>query len=213
MMRTSSLCFSNFQVPKFCLQSPSIGLASLGITWARNFKVRRTSNPTESSENYFKSIQLSDAPAKIIWDKKTVKPSPETMLVFDLETTELDTKKGGIVEVGMKDVQGGKNSCFQTLVNPEQDILNSYIHGITTDKVRHTDVPTMKEAIPFFLRFIQSRQVLGGKVLLAAHNAKRFDATFLIEAFRRCSFDFPHDLLFLDTLSLAREVKKLYGSN
>lgn len=69
----------------------------------------------------------------------------------------------------------------------------------------------MKEAIPFLLRFIQSRQVLGGKVLLAAHNAKRFDAPFLIEAFRRCSFDFPHDLLFLDTLSLAREVKKLYG--
>ncbi|KAM5568853.1 exonuclease DPD1, chloroplastic/mitochondrial [Rosa sericea] len=215
MMRTSSMCYSNFQVPKFCKTlrylAPSIRLASLGRTWAQNFKVLNTSSTTESSANCFRSIQYSDAQAKIILDDKIVKPPPVNVLVFDLETTGLHPKKGGIIEIAFRDVQGGKNSCFQTLVNPEQDVPNSDIHGIRTVMVRHTDVPTMKELIPFLLQYIQSRQVLGGQVLLAAHNARRFDVPFLIEAFRRCSFDIPHDLLFLDTLPLAREVMKLYG--
>ncbi|XP_040373677.1 exonuclease DPD1, chloroplastic/mitochondrial isoform X2 [Rosa chinensis] len=216
MMRTSSMCYSNFQVPKFCKTLrylvPSIRLASLGRTWAQNFKVLTTSSTThESSANCFRSIQYSDAQAKIILDDKIVKPPPVNVLVFDIETTGLHPKKGGIIEIAFRDVQGGKNSCFQTLVNPEQDVPNSDIHGIRTVMVRRTDVPTMKELIPFLLQYIQSRQVLGGQVLLAAHNARRFDVPFLIEAFRRCSLDIPHDLLFLDTLPLAREVMKLYG--
>lgn len=71
----------------------------------------------------------------------------------------------------------------------------------------------MRELIPILLQYIESRQVHGEQVLLAAHNARRFDVPFLIEAFRRCSFDIPHDLLFLDTLPLAREVMKSYGKS
>lgn len=142
-MRTSSMCYSNLQlVPKFCLQSPSIRIACLGRTWVQNFKALSSTSTTESSANCFRSIQYSDAQPKMIFDDKVVKPPRVNVLVIDLETTGLCTKRGRIIEIAIRDVRGGKNSCFQTLVNPEQDVPNSGFHGIATEMVRHSDVPT-----------------------------------------------------------------------
>ncbi|KAK9933896.1 hypothetical protein M0R45_021068 [Rubus argutus] len=187
MMRTSSMCYSNLHlIPKFCLQSPSIRIACLGRTWVQNFKALSSTGTTESSANCFRSIQYSDAQPKMILDDKVVKPPRVNVLVVDLETTGLCTKRGRIIEIAIRDVR-------------------------ETEMVRHSDVPKMKELIPILLQYIESRQVHGEQVLLAAHNARRFDVPFLIEAFRRCSVDIPHDLLFLDTIPLAREVMKLYG--
>ena len=138
------MCYSNFQVHKICLKSPCIRLASVGRTWARNFNVLSNSSSSsctaESSAKYFRGIKFSDAPTITFWDEKT--EPPLDVLVFDLETSRLSYRSGRIVEIGIRRVQGGKNSCFQTLVNPEQDIPNSYIHRLRTDIVRHTDVPT-----------------------------------------------------------------------
>ncbi|KAF7837767.1 exonuclease DPD1, chloroplastic/mitochondrial [Senna tora] len=131
------------------------------------------------------------------------------VFVFDLETTGFDRKKERIVEIAIRDLQGGRNSCFQTLVNPERAVPNSHIHGITTEMVNRPEVPRMKELIPILLRYIKSRQIAGGPVLLVAHNARTFDLPFLIEEFRRCSYELPPDISCLDTKPLAREAMKL----
>ncbi|ONI28147.1 hypothetical protein PRUPE_1G126500 [Prunus persica] len=202
-MRTCSMCYSNLQIPKLGLQSPSLGLTSLG----RRATITTISQPLLEC---FRSIQYSDAPAKIL-DNQFLKHFVK-VFGLDLETTGLSRKEGRIVEIAVRDLHGGKNSCFQTLVNPEQHVPNSHIHGITTDMVTHSGVPRMAELIPILVEYIKSRQVPGGHVILAAHNARCFDVPFLLKEFSCCSFDVPPDWLFLDTLALARELRKLHGS-
>ena len=49
----------------------------------------------------------------------------------------------------------------------------------------------------------------GVSVLLAAHNARQFDAPFLQAEYRRLGRELPDDWRFIDTLPLARgQIKK-----
>lgn len=123
--------FYNLQVPKLELQSPSLGLTSLG----RRATITTISQPLLKC---YRSVQYSDAPAKIL-DNEFLKHLVK-VLGLDLETTGFFSE-GRIVEIAVRDLHGGKNSCFQTLVNPEQHVPNSHIHGITTDMVTHSGVP------------------------------------------------------------------------
>lgn len=70
----------------------------------------------------------------------------------------------------------------------------------------------MEDLIPILLHYIKSRQKHGGYVLWVAHNARTFDAPFLIHEFIRCSVQIPHNWIFLDTLPLARELIKSGGN-
>ncbi|CAB4293192.1 unnamed protein product [Prunus armeniaca] len=202
-MRTCSMCFSNLRVPKLELQSSSLGLTSLG----RRATITTISQPLLKC---YRSIQYSDAPVKIL-DNEFLKHFVK-VFSLDLETTGLFSE-GRIVEIAVRDLHGGKNSCFQTLVNPEQHVPNSHIHGITTNMVTHSGVLRMAELIPILVEYIKSRQVPGGHVILTAHNARCFDVPFLLKEFSCCSFDVPLDWLFLDTLALARELRKLHGKS
>lgn len=56
-----------------------------------------------------------------------------TIIVFDLETTGFSTTEERIIEIALRDLRGGENSTFRTLVNPERDITNSMVHKITTE--------------------------------------------------------------------------------
>lgn len=69
----------------------------------------------------------------------------------------------------------------------------------------------MKELIPILLQYVVSRQKPRGYVMWVAHNARSFDAPFLIKEFSRCSVEIPPNWLFMDTLPLAREVVKSGG--
>ncbi|BBG93127.1 Polynucleotidyl transferase, ribonuclease H-like superfamily protein, partial [Prunus dulcis] len=163
----------------------------------------------------FRSIQYSDAPAKIL-DNEFLKHFVK-VFGLDLETTGLSRKEGRIVEIAVRDLHGGKNSCFQTLVNPEQHVPNSHIHGIgVTFRCPKAlqEVIMMAELIPILVLSNTSKAAKypEGNVILAAHNARCFDVPFLLKEFRCCSFDVPPDWLFLDTLALARELRKLHGS-
>ncbi|XVF41811.1 hypothetical protein PTKIN_Ptkin01aG0310500 [Pterospermum kingtungense] len=134
-----------------------------------------------------------------------------TVIVYDTETTGLSRKEDRIIEIALQDLSGGKNSTFQTLVDPGCFVDNSHVHGITTDMVCRPDVPRMEELIPILLKFVKSRQKPRGYVLLAGHNSSAFDLPFLINEFSRCSYEIPSNWLFLDTLSLARELIKSGG--
>ncbi|XP_061369578.1 exonuclease DPD1, chloroplastic/mitochondrial-like [Gastrolobium bilobum] len=136
-----------------------------------------------------------------------------TVIVFDLETTGYNKVNERIIEIALRDLQGGENSTFQTLVNPQRYVRNSRIHGIATNMVCRPDVPRMEDLIPILLQYIQTRQKHGGYVLWVAHNARRFDAPFLIHEFIRCSAEVPRNWLFLDTLPLARQLMKSGRTN
>lgn len=64
-----------------------------------------------------------------------------TIICFDIETTGFSKEKDRIIEFACQDLRGGENSTLQTLVNPERNVLNEHIHGISTRMVNRDDVP------------------------------------------------------------------------
>ncbi|KAK6911626.1 Exonuclease, RNase T/DNA polymerase III [Dillenia turbinata] len=144
--------------------------------------------------------------------EKKVLASLVTIIVFDIETTGFSRVNERIIEIALQDLHGGKNSTFQTLVNPGRHVPNHHVHGITTHMVSRPDVPRMEDLIPILLAYVRSRQKPGGNVVFVAHNGRTFDVPFLINEFSRCSIEIPSDWLFVDTLALARELRKSEGS-
>ncbi|XP_047321793.1 exonuclease DPD1, chloroplastic/mitochondrial [Impatiens glandulifera] len=163
-------------------------------------------NVEKSETRELDIIQNCDVQQKMIESEELARLV--TVISFDLETSGLNRSCDCVIEMAMQDLAGGKNSTFQTLVNPDCVIKNSEFHGITTDMVNQPHVPRMKDLIPILLAYVKSRQKPGGIVLLVAHNGRNFDVPFLINEFNRNNFDIPHDWHFLDTLPLAREVMK-----
>ncbi|CAN6468576.1 unnamed protein product [Victoria cruziana] len=135
-----------------------------------------------------------------------------TIFVFDIETTGFNRDSHRIIEFALRDLLGGPNSTFQTLVNPDRYVPNTNIHGISNYMVRRRGVPRWKELIPILMQYVSSRQKPGRPVLWIAHNGRRFDVPFMVKEFNRCSIEIPPDWLFLDTLYLARELVKPDGS-
>ncbi|KAI3676657.1 hypothetical protein L1987_86269 [Smallanthus sonchifolius] len=175
---------------------------------------QQIANLTHSSLNSSR-VEISECKSvhieqKIVENDDTTKPI--TIIVFDTETTGPKRKDDRIIEIALQDLSGGKNSTFQTLVNPDRIVTNSHIHGISEDMVCLPEVPRMEELIPIFVQYVKSRQKPGGQVLLVSHNCKSFDFPFLVNEFRRCSYEIPSDWHFLDSMSLARAVKKAEGS-
>ncbi|GAB2287290.1 hypothetical protein Dimus_021670 [Dionaea muscipula] len=141
-------------------------------------------------------------------DKDDLASHVTTFFSIDIETTGFNRDGARIIEIAIRDLQGGRNSTFQTLINPECQVPNAHVHGITTRMVNRPEVPRMKELIPILIRYIRSRQKPQGYVVLIAHNGRTFDVPFLTREFRRCAYEIPPDWLFLDTLPLAREAMK-----
>ncbi|BFG36851.1 hypothetical protein CerSpe_231240 [Prunus speciosa] len=137
-------------------------------------------NKIETSQ--YQQIQHFDIRQLIAQNKDLA--SLVTVIVFDTETTGFSRERDHIIEIALQDLQGGENSTFQTLVNPECRVLNSHIHGITTNMVNRPDVPRMEDLIPILLKYVKSRQ----------------------------KPDIPSDWLFKDTLPMGREAMKSEGS-
>ncbi|KAL5209168.1 hypothetical protein ABZP36_004791 [Zizania latifolia] len=131
---------------------------------------------------------------------------PATILVFDIETTGFSRRHERIIEFAVRDLMGGKNSTFQTLINPEKDVTNAYIHGISNSMVCRPDIPRFGEFVPILLQYVWSRQMADKPVLWVAHNGRNFDVPFLMYEFQRCKIEMPGDWLFVDTLPIARQL-------
>ncbi|XVE89587.1 hypothetical protein DITRI_Ditri20bG0007800 [Diplodiscus trichospermus] len=166
-------------------------------------------NKTETSES--QQVQYCGIQQMIAENKDL--SNLVTFIIYDTETSGLSRKNDRIIEIALQDLSGGENCTFQTLVNPGCYVANSHVHGITTNMVCRPDVPRMEELIPILLQYVKSRQKPGGYVLWGAHNSFAFDLPFLINEFSRCSYEIPSNWLFMDTLSLARELMKSGGSN
>lgn len=105
-------------------------------------------------------------------------PLDGPIVVLDLETTGLDYRTEGIVEIGAVKLDNGQVvDTFHTLVNPQQPIRSSShrIHAISEEMVQ--DAPTIQEVLPPLLAFL-------GDLPFVAHNAI-FDFSFLNQAMKK----------------------------
>lgn len=98
-----------------------------------------TINVNKTEINEVQRTQYFDIQQKIAEDKEFA--NLMTLIVFDIETTGLSRDHERIIEIALLDLQGGKNSMFQTLVNPDRYVPNTHIHGISTHMVSRPDVP------------------------------------------------------------------------
>lgn len=101
-------------------------------------------------------------------------------VVFDIETTGLNTWKDRIIEIGAVKVEDGQIiDEFQELINPGVLIPSEVtaINNITNEML--IDAPLPGAVLYRFHQFIKDAEYLVG------HNAKRFDYPFLESEFDR----------------------------
>jgi len=119
-------------------------------------------------------------------------------VVFDIETTGLDTLNDRIVELGAIRVKDGEVvGEFSRLINPGIFIPLEVtdINGITNEMVENEDYPGV--VLSQFHKFIE------GVEFLIGHNAIRFDYPFLLNEFRR-NYVKNDEYKVKDTVRIAR---------
>lgn len=120
-------------------------------------------------------------------------------IIFDLETTSLNSKKAEIIEIAAIRIQDGKVvDEFSSFVKPDNGIdpIASSVNGITYEMV--ADSPRLSEVLPKFLDFIGNDPLLG-------YNISSFDLPIL----RRFAKELLHVTLqddYYDILWLARDL-------
>jgi len=119
-------------------------------------------------------------------------------VVFDIETTGLDTFNDRIIELGAIRIKDGEVvDEFNELINPGIPIpfIVTSINGITDEMVENEDYPGV--VLSRFNKFIE------GVDFLIGHNAIRFDYPFLRSEFIR-NFVRAEDYHVKDTVRIAR---------
>lgn len=123
---------------------------------------------------------------------------PDDFVIFDIETTGLNSKTDEIIEIGAIKVNNNQIvDTFSTLIKPEYliDPFITSLTGITNEMVK--DAPFIKEVLLSFLNFIDDDILIG-------HNVN-FDINFIYDSLIK------HDLgvlknNFVDTLRLSRKL-------
>ena len=98
--------------------------------------------------------------------------SSAPIVIFDFETTGLDSYRDQIIEIGGLKIENGKSVAeFSTLIDPKIPLPETAaaITGITQEML--DGQPTIEEKLPEFIEFFKG-------CILVAHNAE-FDMAFL----------------------------------
>lgn len=101
------------------------------------------------------------------------------IVIFDLETTGLDTAKDRIVEIAyLKVYPNGEEESHRYLINPERHIPEeaSKVSGITDDDVK--DCPTFKQKAAEVAAHFEGCDIAG-------YNSDKYDIPLLMEEFNR----------------------------
>ena len=122
----------------------------------------------------------------------------KSYIIFDLETSGLNSKHAEIIEISAIKVESNNViGEFNTLVKPSNliDPSSTAVNGITNDMVSAS--PTLQDILPQFIEFIGSSILLG-------YNISSFDLPILRRsAAEILNFDIQND--YLDILYMARD--------
>jgi DNA polymerase-3 subunit epsilon len=104
-------------------------------------------------------------------------------VVFDIETTGLSPTSDRMIEIGLirTDNLGNPLAYWSSLINPQQAVTATEIHGISDKDVANS--PTFEDVLDQVLPRIRGQA-------LAAHNAE-FDISFLKVELARAGWDLP----------------------
>ena len=117
------------------------------------------------------------------------------IIVLDIETTGLNSKKDKIIEIGAVLLEDRKIiNTYQTLINPEIKIKKEIteLTGISNDDIKNA--PKIEDEIHNFMEFIKTYP-------LVAHNAT-FDINFIEREVKIQGYTLDNNII--DTLQLSR---------
>ena len=128
-------------------------------------------------------------------------PNMADMVIYDLETTGVDTRYANIVEIAAQrlNVIGNQVQRYHSFVKPPGGYIpkeTTRIHGIDEDTVK--DSPSIEMVLPEFCSFIQDRILIG-------HNVAKYDNPILdrvLQEHLKIGLSNPH----YDTLVTARRL-------
>lgn len=119
-----------------------------------------------------------------------------TFVVFDLETTGLESIRDEIIEIGAcKIVDGRIDEVFSTFVNPNRHIPKEITALTGIDDSMVANAPTINYVLPDFYKFCYGSTMVG-------HNVS-FDIGFIYAAGKKLSYNFDNPLK--DTMEMARQ--------
>lgn len=128
-------------------------------------------------------------------------PNMSDMVIYDLETTGIDTRRANIVEIAAQrlNVIGNEVEHYYRLVKPPGGYIpreTTRVHGIDEDTVK--DCPSIEMVLPELCGFIQDRILIG-------HNVAKYDNPILervLQKHLKQGLPNPH----YDTLVTARRL-------
>ncbi|MFQ6751968.1 MAG: PolC-type DNA polymerase III [Clostridia bacterium] len=116
-------------------------------------------------------------------------------VVFDLETTGLESSKDEIIEIGACKIKNGRiDEVFSTFVKPSKSIPKEIIDltGINDEMVK--DAPSINYVLPDFYKFCHG-------TTMVAHNIS-FDIGFIHAISKKLAYNFDNQLV--DTIEMAK---------
>ena len=132
----------------------------------------------------------------VVYGKGASGPLSGSFVVFDTETTGLNTQMDKLIEISAVRVENGKvTEAFDTFVDPAMPIPSKVVEltGINDGMV--AGAPDPDTALKQFLEFAGDR-------VLVAHNAHGFDIPILQAAARRAGVEFRNP--YIDSLPMAQ---------
>ena len=171
----------------------------------------KTAKKFSTDEEKMKAIfgcemYMIDDEAPMVTNPKDKKIDEEEFVVFDIETTGLNSHTNEIIEIGAVKIKAGRIvDRYSQLINPERPIPYhiTEITSITNEQVANE--PKIDEVIGKFVDFI-------GDAVLVAHNAP-FDMGFIKRDIKKyLNIDLQSSVI--DTLQMARDLfpdLKKYG--
>lgn len=126
--------------------------------------------------------------------------------VIDCETTGLNkTGSDRIAEIAVAtfDKDFNPTGQYQTLINPEQDLGLTSLHGI--DGLMASNAPRFVEVMNFLASLLHDRIIIG-------HNVD-FDLKFIAHEFKKQNIELLWKGSYLDTLQMAKEANLTVENN
>jgi DNA polymerase III alpha subunit (gram-positive type) len=144
------------------------------------------------------------------------------LIIYDLETTGLDTRTSNILEIACivhivnknsdaictTKKEDSINTCqineFKRYIMPSNitTIDNSDIHNITIEKIKENNGKSTKETLNEFVNWMDKFK---SPIILIAHNNYRYDKLILETEFKSNNVTFPQYCTFADSLAICKK--------
>jgi len=128
------------------------------------------------------------------------------LIIFDTETTGLDTCNDDVIQIAAIEVVNGKlGKIFEVFINTDKDLAESEkIHNISKEHLNKYAIDK-REAFESFLNFLDDS-------ILVAHNLK-YDWDIMNSNFMKCGLsEFDDNIIKYDSVEITKRVHPLLAS-